>query len=100
MSALAEADQIIVRRALAVVARREGLAIDDVLRPRGRFRQRLRRVAVYLAVTSGRVPKKTAAQILGTTRWHVQVMCGDVEALRDAPRFDRDLGKMEREIFQ
>ena len=96
--ALPRLSEALWSRATAVVARHEGLTKESVLRPRGLQARRARHVAAYLVSTGAGVSMRELARVAGVRRYTLQEACARIEALRDDPRVDRRLARLEKEI--
>ncbi len=92
------------RLVLAIVASREGVAVDEVARhdparratndPAWMRAARIRRAAVYLCNTVYGMPQAVLARVTGLSPAAVSLACGDVERARDELAVERTLEEL------
>lgn len=95
-----EIDRLRLLRAAAIAGRAFGFAVDQVLEARGRRRQRVRHVAIYLAVVGCDARMRRVARVLGVDLYCLQYGLRRVEDRREDHKFDRLLTRLEREMLR
>lgn len=101
MSALeqSEIDEIVWRRASALVARAEGCRAGELRDAAGWVAKRRRRLAIYLVVVSGAVSAKRLSVVAGVSRAAIHQALTETEMRRDGDGdLDRLLDRLAREL--